>query len=159
MEKQSKEPLIHITKRKEMPRAKAWAIRFGAIIVALIVCALITTLTTGLDPLGVYSTMLEGAFGTSRKIWILGKETAILLCVSLALTPAFRMKFWNLGGEGQVLMGALATSACMIYLGERLPGPVLAIVMFVGASLPERYGQAYRRTSRRNGTPTRRCSR
>jgi hypothetical protein len=60
-------------------------------------------------------------------MWILGKEAALLLCVALALTPAFKMKFWNLGGEGQIMIGALATAACMIYLGESLPEPALMI--------------------------------
>ena len=71
--------------------------------------------------LSVYGSMLEGAFGSERKIWILGKETAVLLCISVAMAPAFRMKFWNLGGEGQVLIGAWMTAACMIYLGESSP--------------------------------------
>ncbi|MBR5047477.1 MAG: ABC transporter permease, partial [Eubacterium sp.] len=93
----NKEPLIHITKRKQMEWYQAWGVRIFAILLALVICAVITSLTTGLDPLSVYGTMFQGAFGTQRKIWILGKEVAILLCISLALTPAFRMKFWNLG--------------------------------------------------------------
>ncbi len=133
MNKVNREPFIHITKRKDMALRKAWAIRIGAIILALLVCALITTLTTGLNPLGVYGTMLDGAFGSERKFWILLKELAILLCVSLALTPAFRMKFWNLGGEGQVLIGALATSACMIYLGKTVPSGLLIPVMLAAS--------------------------
>ena len=130
--KKNAEPLIHITKRKHLEWYQSWGIRIAAIIVALIICAIITTVTTGLDPMSVYGTMFEGAFGTERKMWILGKEVAILLCVSLALTPAFRMKFWNLGGEGQVLIGALVTSACMIYMHD-LPQPLLILVMFIGA--------------------------
>ena len=81
----------------------------------MIVSAVVTTLLTGLDPVGVFKTMADGAFGTSRKVWMLFQEIAILLCVSLALAPAFRMKFWNLGGEGQILIGALAAAACMLH--------------------------------------------
>ena len=81
MSKPIKEPFLHITRRKDMPAKKAWAIRIGAIIAALIVCAIVTTLTTGLDPIGVYSTMIYGAVGTSRKVLILLKELAILLCI------------------------------------------------------------------------------
>ena len=117
--------MIHIVKRKEMPFAHAMAIRFGVIGLALIVCGIVTMLTTGLSPIDVYGTMVSGAFGTMRKTWILLQETAILLCVSLALVPAFRMKFWNLGGEGQILIGAFAAAACMITLGNSLPAPVL----------------------------------
>ena len=130
--KKNAEPLIHITKRKHLEWYQSWGIRICAIIIALVICAIITTATTGLNPLSVYGTMFEGAFGTERKMWILGKEVAILLCVSLALTPAFRMKFWNLGGEGQVLIGALVTSACMIYM-HSLPQPLLILIMFIGA--------------------------
>ena len=127
-----KEPLIHITKRKHLEWYQSWGIRIIAIVIALVLCAIVTSVTTGLDPISVYRTMFEGAFGTERKIWILGKEVAILLCVSLALAPAFKMKFWNLGGEGQVLIGALITAACMIYL-KNLPQPVLILVMLVSA--------------------------
>ena len=129
-----KTPLMHISKRAALPWYISWGIRAAAIILALIVCAIITTALTGLNPLAVYGTMLEGAFGTPRKLWILGQNIAILLCISLALTPAFRMRFWNIGGEGQVLAGALATAACMILLGEKIPNWLLIIIM-VGASI------------------------
>ena len=63
------------------------------------------------------------------------QEVAILLCVSLALTPAFRMRFWNLGGEGQILMGSLACAACMILLGDKIPNPALIAIMVVTSVL------------------------
>lgn len=127
------EPLLHITRRSEMAWKKAWLIRLAAILASLVVCAIVVTLTTGLDPISVYQSMFEGAFGSARKTWIMGKETAVLLLVALALTPAFKMKFWNLGGEGQIMIGALVTAACMIYLGDSVSEPVLMIIMFVGA--------------------------
>ena len=123
--------MIHITKRKEMPLAQSLAVRLGAIVVALVVCGIVTTLMTGINPVDVYSTMVKGAFGSQRKVWILLQELAMLLCVSVALTPAFRMKFWNLGGEGQILIGCLASAACMITLGDKLPNAALLIIMFV----------------------------
>jgi len=126
-----KTPLVHITKRKALPWYYAWAIRLGAVVLALIVCALVTTLLTGYNPLQVYATMFAGAFGTVRKTWVLFQNIAILLCVSLALTPAFRMRYWNLGGEGQVLIGGLAAASCMILLGGRLPNAALIGLMVV----------------------------
>ena len=110
MQNKHKEPLIHITKRKILPLHQVWAIRLLSILAALVLCALITTIATGLNPIEVYATMFSGAFGTARRMWILGKDVSILLCISLALTPAFRMHFWNLGGEGQILIGALVVS-------------------------------------------------
>ena len=133
MNNKNRGPLVHIVKRSSLPWYKSWAIRGAAIILALLVCAVVTTLLTGENPLQIYATMFKGAFGTPRKMWILGHNLAILLCISLALTPAFKMHFWNIGGEGQVLIGGLATAACMILLGDKLPNWALMIVMFVCA--------------------------
>jgi len=126
---------VHISKRKNLPWYAAWGIRAAAIVLALILCAVITMLMTGENPLQVYATMWSGAFGTPRKVWVLFQNLAILLCISLALTPAFKMRFWNIGGEGQVLIGCLATAACMITLGNRLPGWLLIICMVVSSIL------------------------
>ena len=125
------EPLFHIAKRAHISGGKAWLIRIGAVLAALIICAVVTMLLTGENPFSVYATMFEGAFGTGRKIWKLLQNLAMLLCVSLALTPAFKMRFWNIGGEGQVLIGGLATAACLILLGGKLPNGLLIIVMLV----------------------------
>lgn len=133
MNKQNNAPLFHIVKRGALPWYQAWGIRAAAIVLALLFCALVTSLTTGEKPLQVYSTMIYGAVGTPRKIWILGQNIALLLCVSLAVTPAFRMRFWNIGGEGQVLAGALAAAACMICLSDKLPNGALIAVMAVSS--------------------------
>ena len=126
-------PVLHISKRTALPWYKAWAVRGAAILLALVVCAVVTTALTNLNPLGVFKTMFDGAFGTERKVWILGQNIAILLCVSLAVTPAFKMRFWNIGGEGQILVGGLATATCMILLGDKLPNRLLIAVMFVAS--------------------------
>lgn len=128
-----KEPLFHIVKRDVLPWQKAWAIRIGAILLALIFCALITTFMTGLNPLSVYSTMFTGAFGTTRKTWVTLQNTSILLLISLALTPAFKMRFWNVGGEGQVLMGGLGAAACMILLRDVVPNGLLILCMAIAS--------------------------
>ena len=128
-------PVLHISKRGSLPWYGAWAIRGAAILLALVVCAVVTTALTGEDPIGVYKTMFQGAFGTRRKTWILGQNMAILLCVSLAVTPAFKMRFWNVGGEGQILVGGLATAACMILLGDKLPNWLLIVVMVLASCM------------------------
>ncbi|MCD7903512.1 MAG: ABC transporter permease [Oscillospiraceae bacterium] len=129
MLKQGNIPLFHISRRKALPWQLAWLIRGVAIMLALLVCAIITTQMTDYNPLQVYATMWNGAFGTTRKIWILGQDIAILLCISLAVTPAFKMRFWNIGAEGQVLAGGLACAACMICLGDTLPNALLIVCM------------------------------
>ena len=125
--------MIHITKRKEISKKREWAIRLGSILIALIVCAVITTLTTHLNPFSVYASMWNGSFGSERKMWALLKELSILLIISVALAPSFKMKFWNLGGGGQVMAGVLATTTCMICIGEKVPNGVLILISFVAA--------------------------
>ena len=131
MAKQSS--VLHISKRDNLPWYKAWAIRGAAILLAAVVCGVVTAGLTGQNPLAVYKTMFDGAFGTQRKMWILGQNLAILLVVSLAVTPAFKMRFWNVGGEGQILIGGLATAACMILLGDKLPNWALILLMILSS--------------------------
>lgn len=132
-EKAKHEPLFHIVKRSSMVWWKSWLIRIGSVAAALLVCALITVLLTGKNPLSVYATMIDGSFGTSRRIWALLQNIAILLCISLAVTPAFKMRFWNTGAEGQVLIGALATASCMILFGDKLPTLLLFPIMIIAS--------------------------
>ena len=131
-EKKMHEPRFHVVKRASYPWYKSWAIHIIAIALALVFCGLLTMLLTGLSPIEVYTTMWKGSFGTTRRIWNLLQETAMLLCISVALVPAFTMRFWNIGAEGQVLMGGLATAAAMILLGDtNIPNAVLIIIMIV----------------------------
>ena len=128
-----KQSLFHISKRDVLPWYQAILIRGGAIVLALIVCALVTMLLTGENPISIYGTIFYGAFGTARKSWVTFQNLAVLLGISLAVTPAFKMRFWNIGAEGQVLIGCLATAACMIVLGDKLSNGVLILVMLVAA--------------------------
>ena len=129
------EPFFHIVKRDSMPKLNSFLIRIGSILFALIFCGILTMVLTGENPISVYVTMFEGAFGSTRKFWKLMQSLAMLLCVSLALTPAFKMRFWNIGGEGQVLIGGLATTACMILLGDKVPNGLLILIMVVASVL------------------------
>ena len=126
-----KEPLFHVVKRDEMKKQQEWLVRGIAILFALILCAVITTVLTGDNPIAVYKSIFMGAFGSSRKTWITLQNISILLIISLALTPAFRMKFWNIGGEGQVLIGGLASAVCMICLKDVMPNALVIVLMII----------------------------
>ena len=115
----TREPLFHIVKRVDMPWYFTWCVRAAAIILALLCCGLISVLVTSENPIRIYATIIGGSFGSSRKFMVLLQNTAMLLCVALALTPAFKMRFWNIGGEGQALAGALAAAACMILMKDQ----------------------------------------
>ena len=129
-----KTPLFHIVKRDPLPWYGALGVRIAAVIAALLVSALMITLLSQQNPLAVYKSMIEGSFGSSVRIWNLLQNLAMLLCVSLVVTPAFKMKFWNIGAEGQVLISGLATICCMFFLGGKIPLHLLLVVM-LGASI------------------------
>lgn len=127
------EPLFHIIKRSSMPKWQGWLIRILSVVAALVICGIVTVVLTGENPIQVYAKMVDGAIGTERRLWALAQNTAMLLCVALAVTPAFKMKFWNIGAEGQVLAGGLATAACMIFLGDKLSPVIFMLVMIVSS--------------------------
>ena len=127
--------LFHISKRDTLPLPKALLIRGGILVLALVFCGLITTLLTGQDPIAVYRTILKGAFGSPRRIGVTFRNVAVLLGISLAVTPAFKMRFWNIGAEGQTLIGCLATTTCMILLGGKVPHALLIVISLAAALL------------------------
>ena len=122
-----KEPLVHISKRDRISFGKAWGIRIIAVLISLVVCALVIVALTKLNPLEVYRSIADGAVGTERRLWVTIRDTMILLCIAVGLTPAFKMRFWNIGAEGQILAGA----AVMIYGGDSMSNGVLLVVMFL----------------------------
>ena len=131
----NKKSLFYITKRDGLPWHKTWLIRGLAIVLALVFCSLITMLLTGLNPVQVFSTIFYGAFGTARKTWVTAQNLAILLGISLAITPAFKMRFWNIGAEGQVLIGCLACAACMITLEGKVSSGLMVVISLAASLL------------------------
>ena len=126
---------FHIVKRDAVPWHYSVLIRAAAIIASLLVSAVVITVLTKKNPIEVYGSMIKGAFGSDLRIWSLVQNIAVLLCISLAVTPAFKMKFWNCGAEGQVLIGGLATISVMMFLGDTLPYPALIVVMILASVL------------------------
>lgn len=131
----NKEPALHMSKRDSISMGKAWGIRLIAVLLSLIVCALVIVVLTKQNPLEVYLGIIDGAVGTSRRVWVTIRETLVLLCIAIGLTPAFKMKFWNIGAEGQILMGGAATAALMIYCGDALPNWLLLVVIFIASAV------------------------
>ncbi len=133
--KHEREPLFHVVNRGRdaVPLWKSIVIRAAAILLALLVCGIIFAVLTKENPIEIYKAMYDGAFGTERRYWKLLQELAVLLCISLAVTPAFKMQFWNIGAEGQALVGGLATAACMFYLGGKVDTRLLWVIMCAAA--------------------------
>ena len=128
-------PLFHIAKREAMPWHFGVMVRAIAIIAALITAGVLVAALTGKNPIQVYITMFEGVFGHADRIWNMGQKVGVLLGISLAITPAYKMKFWNCGAEGQVIIGGLATICVMVFLGGKIPTPLLLVVMLFASIL------------------------
>ena len=130
MTQSHKAPLVRITKRDSITRWQSWGIRLAGLFLSLVVSAFIIYALVHLNPLKVYGAMFEGTFGSEKRIWVSLRDLAMLLCIAIGLAPAFKMRFWNIGAEGQILVGGLATAAVMIYFGKTLPTWMLLLMSF-----------------------------
>jgi simple sugar transport system permease protein len=130
-----REPFLRISKRGSIALPHAWGIRVSSVILAMILGALFVVAVTGLNPLDVYASMYRGAFGTERNAWVTIREAMMLLCIGIGLAPAFKMKFWNIGAEGQVLVGAVCAAGLMIKIGAGLPNGLLLLLMAAAGML------------------------
>ena len=133
--KTHREPLLRIAKRDGIARPKAWAIRIIAVLLSLVVSGIFIFAVTKLNPFQVYEGIFDCAFGTPRRSWVTVRDAMMLLCIGVGLAPAFKMRFWNIGAEGQTLIGCLATTTCMILLGGKVSTPVLILISLVAALL------------------------
>ena len=127
--KTNKEPLLHIVKRDNISVFKKIAIYAIAIFLSLLLGGIICSLVSTRGNVAKFFTSLyQGSFGTERLTWLFLQEFALLLAVSMALIVAFKMKFWNLGANGQILMGGLAAIACSYYLGGKIDETLLIFI-------------------------------
>lgn len=113
----SHEPLFHLVKRVDLDKKKMWLIRGAAFVLSIIACAIVSALLSDKGMGFFFKNFFDGLFGSPRKVWNLFHETALILIVALAVTPCFKMRFWNIGGEGQILMGALGCSIIVNFMG------------------------------------------
>ena len=102
------------------PFLKRLILPVGAIIMALLVGA-IFILAIGKNPISAYAALLQGAFGDVFSIGETLENTTPLILTGLAVAFAFRAKLFNIGGEGQFLMGALAAT----WVGTNLALPTV----------------------------------
>ena len=128
-----REPLIRIAKLDGIATWKNWGIRLISVVIARLFSGLFIFAVTDLNPLQVYAAMFDGALGSSRKTWFTIRDTVMLQCIAIGLAPAFKMKFWNVGAEGQILVGGVATAGLMIMMGKTgtIPTPVMLLIMAV----------------------------
>ena len=134
VEKTVREPFMHIVKRENLTLTKKISIYAIAILASLLIGGIICSLVSTRGTVGkFFSSLFEGCFSTTRKTKIFFKDFAILLAVSMSLIISFKMKFWNLGGNGQILMGGLAAIVCDFYLGGKVPETLLIVLVVLSS--------------------------
>ncbi len=128
-----KTPLIRLAKRDEMSKGNVYAIRVSSILIALLL-GCIPMIITGHNPISAYGVIISGSL--SRPVYLKQTiRTAIpLLGCAIAIAPCFKMRFWNIGAEGQITMGAVLSSYFALFYAEKIPHiPLLLIMFIVGA--------------------------
>ncbi len=135
MRKEKHEPLFHLVKRADISWKKAWLIRIIAFVASILLCAILSAFMMDEGMGFFFKNFFSGTFGSSRKAWNSFHETALILIIALAVTPCFKMRFWNIGGEGQILMGALGCSVIINFMGGTSPTAGTVVVSLIVAIL------------------------
>lgn len=130
-----KAPLLRIARRESIANWKSWLIRFFGLFLALAVSAIVIYSVVHLNPIKIYAAMFKGNFGSVNRIWVTLRDMMMLLCIGLGLAPAFKMRFWNIGAEGQILVGGIATAAVMIYFGDTMPTWMLLCISLMASCI------------------------
>ena len=122
-----RDPLIHITRLPDPKTWHYWLSKLISVVVALLICAIITAaMVPGKNAfVGFFKYLGTGTFSNWLQVLRLFQDTAILLLIALALVPAFKMRFWNIGAEGQVLAGALGATIVMKFMAGSMPNVLL----------------------------------
>lgn len=128
----NKEPFIRIVKNNNITTKSKIVMRLIIFGIAILVSMIFIAIVSKKNPLPAFGYIFSGSFGNASKFSGFLKEAIILLGISIALVPAYKMKFWNVGAQGQILMGALMSAIMMVYLNN-LPNWLLLIITLLAA--------------------------
>ena len=132
--KEIKMPFIRIARQNSITGSKAWLIRLTGFVASLLTGAILIS-AIGHNPLRVYLEMLNSAFGSTTGFTQTVRIAIPLLGSALAVGLAFKMRFWNIGAEGQILVGGIASTYFALFWYQTLPTPVLLTVMGLAAAI------------------------
>ena len=127
---------FHIVKRDSCPMWKKLSLYLGAVLLALVVGGLLL-LAIGVNPIAYYQRMFTmGMIGNKIAYKTFENYLKVfvpLVLTSVALSLSFKMRFWNIGGEGQFILGAVAAATVAFKLGPSLPGAATLVLMCLAA--------------------------
>ena len=120
---------IRIAARPELTGPWEKLLRVAAALAALVASGIIMALM-GYNPLDVFSRMISGSLGSAYRFRETINKAIPLSVLALGTAVAFRMKFWNIGQEGQFYLGAYGASL-VAFTFPNLPSPILLFFMFI----------------------------
>ncbi|MCR5349285.1 MAG: ABC transporter permease [Bacilli bacterium] len=128
---------LYVTKRIGLAKWKYWLIRVGGILLAFLIAGIVCTMLKPGSFLTFYSEMFRGCFDFSDITTVIDLLVtfSILLLIALTLTPAFKMKFWNIGAEGQILIGALAAAGVAKFAPSEWPNILILVFALFAAQV------------------------
>ncbi len=130
--------MLKIQKKQGLSPRNEALLRIGTVVLALIAAGIIMALL-GYNPIDMYVKMIKGSLGSKYYFKSTVEKCIPLLIMSLGVSIAFKMKFWNIGAEGQFYMGAFGATWAWLLLPETLPMwimlPVMALAAFVFGGL------------------------
>lgn len=136
--KTAQTPLLRVVRRENARWYHVAASYLAAVAVALLIGAVLLN-GLGVAPLTFYKNMFSiGMLGNRfpyKNVEGFVRLFVPLLLTSVALSLAFRMRFWNIGGEGQFTIGALCAGAVALRLGDALPSPAVLLLMALAGML------------------------
>ena len=134
MNPETKIPFVRLAKREAMAPWKVWCIRVGSILLALVLGGVLIA-AMGKNPLAAYGTILDGSLGRPTMIRQTVRIAVPLLGTALAIAPCFKMRFWNIGAEGQITAGAIAASYFALYWVDKVPSALLLVIMGLAGAI------------------------
>ena len=125
--------MIRFKARENVPRWLNFVVPLAGVVVALIVAGIVLAATSH-NPLTTYQNIIQASITQPGAFSQTLVSMTPLLFTGLAAAVAFRMRLWNIGGEGQLYMGAIGAAGAGLYF-HSLPGPLLIPVMIAAGVL------------------------
>ena len=126
----TKTPFVRLAKRTDINPRRAWIIRVSSIVIALLL-GCIPMIITGTNPVDAYSVIVQGSLLRPVYFRQTVKIAIPLLACALAIAPCFKMRFWNIGAEGQITIGAMCATYFALYWVGKVPHVMLLVIMFL----------------------------
>lgn len=126
--------MIRIAKKDDLSGIKANVIRIASIVAAFLMSGLMIYIM-GFNPVRTFTAMFEGSFGSDYGIRNSINIAIPYLIIALGISVAFSMKFWNIGAEGQLIMGAMAATYVTRVLPADTNGVVLVLTMGIAGMI------------------------